>query len=74
MPSRRQLLSTGVLTNPAKVDGLSELGVTVTDRLPLVVSTTEHTVAYLAAKRDRMGHDLPHPARGTRHKPRVTAL
>jgi 3,4-dihydroxy 2-butanone 4-phosphate synthase/GTP cyclohydrolase II len=45
--------------NPAKVDGLTVHGVTVTDRLPLVVSTSEHTVAYLATKRDRMGHDLP---------------
>jgi 3,4-dihydroxy 2-butanone 4-phosphate synthase/GTP cyclohydrolase II len=49
--------------NPAKVDGLSAHGMTVTDREALVVATTEHTAAYLAAKRDRMGHDLPHRAR-----------
>jgi 3,4-dihydroxy 2-butanone 4-phosphate synthase/GTP cyclohydrolase II len=51
--------------NPAKVEGLSGHGVTVTDRLPLQVAATEHSVAYLAAKRDRMGHDLPADARSS---------
>jgi 3,4-dihydroxy 2-butanone 4-phosphate synthase/GTP cyclohydrolase II len=51
--------------NPAKVEGLSGHGVTVTDRLPLQVPATEHSVAYLAAKRDRMGHDLPADARSS---------
>jgi 3,4-dihydroxy 2-butanone 4-phosphate synthase / GTP cyclohydrolase II len=51
--------------NPAKVEGLSGHGVTVTDRLPLHVAATEHSVAYLATKRDRMGHDLPAGARST---------
>jgi 3,4-dihydroxy 2-butanone 4-phosphate synthase/GTP cyclohydrolase II len=51
--------------NPAKVEGLSAHGVTVTDRLPLHVAATEHSVAYLAAKRDRMGHDLPSAARSS---------
>ena len=51
--------------NPAKVEGLCGHGVIVTDRLPLHVSATEHSVAYLAAKRDRMGHDLPASVRST---------
>ena len=51
--------------NPAKVEGLSGNGVTVTDRLPLVVSTSEHARGYIATKRDRMGHDLPRAQRST---------
>jgi 3,4-dihydroxy 2-butanone 4-phosphate synthase/GTP cyclohydrolase II len=57
---------TRLLTNnPAKVEGLCGHGVDVTDRLPLHVTATEHTVAYLATKRDRMGHDLPSSVRST---------
>ena len=40
----------------------SEHGVTVTGRVPLLEPVDEHNVRYLTAKRDRLGHDLPHLA------------
>jgi 3,4-dihydroxy 2-butanone 4-phosphate synthase / GTP cyclohydrolase II len=48
--------------NPAKVDGLAVHGIDVVARLPLRVPAGEYNAAYLATKRDRMGHDLPSAA------------
>lgn len=45
--------------NPDKVLQLEARGVTVTERVPLIVGVTEQNLGYLAAKRDRMGHQLP---------------
>jgi len=45
--------------NPAKVDGLRELGVEVTARIPVVVPTNPLAAAYLDTKRRRMAHVLP---------------
>jgi 3,4-dihydroxy 2-butanone 4-phosphate synthase / GTP cyclohydrolase II len=45
--------------NPAKVEGLAAHGVVVRARIPLRAGASPHNVSYLAAKRDRMGHDLP---------------
>lgn len=45
--------------NPNKVTALEEEGVTVEERLPLLVEDHEHRRAYLGAKRDRLGHLLP---------------
>ncbi|HET9656044.1 MAG TPA: 3,4-dihydroxy-2-butanone-4-phosphate synthase [Kineosporiaceae bacterium] len=45
--------------NPGKVDGLARHGITVADRVPLVVGQSRHNRAYLQAKRDLMGHALP---------------
>jgi 3,4-dihydroxy 2-butanone 4-phosphate synthase/GTP cyclohydrolase II len=45
--------------NSDKVLGLTEHGVTVTGRVPLLAPVDEHNVRYLTAKRDRLGHDLP---------------
>jgi GTP cyclohydrolase II len=45
--------------NPAKVDGLRELGVEVTARIPVVVPTNPLSAAYLDTKRRRMAHVLP---------------
>jgi len=45
--------------NPDKVAKLRELGVVVTDRIPIVVAPTPHSAGYLEAKRLRMAHDLP---------------
>lgn len=42
--------------NPAKVAALTELGITVVDRIPLLSKVTGDNIRYLAAKRDRMGH------------------
>ena len=44
--------------NPAKVAALEAEGVTVVERVPLKVGEGEHNRAYLAAKRDRSGHQL----------------
>ncbi len=46
--------------NPDKVSNLEEYGVRVTERVPLTPRPNDHNLAYLLAKRDRMGHDLPH--------------
>jgi GTP cyclohydrolase II len=45
--------------NPAKVRALGVLGVTVTERVPVVVAPNKHSARYLEAKRQRMDHDLP---------------
>lgn len=42
--------------NPDKVTGLTAAGIDVRTRLPLVVSATPDSVAYLATKRERLGH------------------
>jgi len=44
--------------NPEKVRQLEERGVTVTERVPLVVGVGAHNVGYLLAKRDRLGHHI----------------
>jgi len=44
--------------NPKKVTGLEAAGITVTERLPIILPTTPHTERYLATKRDRTGHQL----------------
>jgi len=49
----------GLLTNnPAKVLALERAGVEVAERLPLVVGVGPENLAYLRAKRDRLGHWL----------------
>ena len=45
--------------NPAKVRALGALGVTVTERVPVIVAPSKHSARYLEAKRERMEHDLP---------------
>ncbi|MFD2083388.1 3,4-dihydroxy 2-butanone 4-phosphate synthase / GTP cyclohydrolase II [Actinopolymorpha cephalotaxi] len=45
--------------NPAKAAGLSEGGVRVVEREPLVVPANPENAGYLATKRDRFGHILP---------------
>ncbi|MHA6627730.1 GTP cyclohydrolase II [Pseudonocardia sichuanensis] len=65
-PAARVLRHLGVasvrlLSNSAdKVLGLTAHGVAVTGRVPLLEPVDEHNVRYLTAKRDRLGHDLPH--------------
>ncbi|WP_227429850.1 GTP cyclohydrolase II [Psychrobacter sp. I-STPA6b] len=44
--------------NPAKMDYLTELGIEVVERVPLVVGVNPHNNAYLNTKRDKMGHIL----------------
>jgi 3,4-dihydroxy 2-butanone 4-phosphate synthase/GTP cyclohydrolase II len=45
--------------NPAKTLSLEDFGVPVAERVPLTPHPTDHNLAYLRTKRDRMGHDLP---------------
>jgi 3,4-dihydroxy 2-butanone 4-phosphate synthase/GTP cyclohydrolase II len=44
--------------NPAKIQGLSDMGIKVTGRVPLPVAATPDNLRYLLAKRDRLGHQL----------------
>jgi 3,4-dihydroxy 2-butanone 4-phosphate synthase / GTP cyclohydrolase II len=46
--------------NPDKVSALTEYGIAIAGRVPLLEPVDEHNVRYLTAKRDRLGHDLPH--------------
>ena len=42
--------------NPQKIESLQELGVSVTDRVPLKPKVTSENVAYLTTKSERMNH------------------
>lgn len=46
--------------NPDKARALDEYGVKVLGRNPLLAPARRENRAYLTAKRDRLGHDLPH--------------
>ena len=45
--------------NPAKVDELRQLGVTVEKRLPVLIPANPFSASYLEVKRRRMAHELP---------------
>jgi 3,4-dihydroxy 2-butanone 4-phosphate synthase / GTP cyclohydrolase II len=45
--------------NPAKVSGLAAHGITVADRVPLLVPANPENAGYLHSKRVRLGHQLP---------------
>lgn len=44
--------------NPAKIDAMNELGVKVSERIPVIVDAQENNEHYLQTKADRMGHQL----------------
>jgi 3,4-dihydroxy 2-butanone 4-phosphate synthase / GTP cyclohydrolase II len=44
--------------NPEKVQALSDCGVTVTERVPVVAPHDEHSAGYLETKRSKFGHWL----------------
>lgn len=44
--------------NPQKVAGLETAGITVAERLPIILPPNPHNEKYLATKRDRTGHQL----------------
>lgn len=46
--------------NPDKVSSLESYGISVASRVPLLVPANDKNIGYLTAKRDRLGHDLPH--------------
>jgi 3,4-dihydroxy 2-butanone 4-phosphate synthase/GTP cyclohydrolase II len=45
--------------NPRKSEGLRACGVQVRDEVPLLIPANPHNAAYLAAKRDKLGHRIP---------------
>ena len=45
--------------NPHKYGGLEGFGLTITEREPIHLRVHPEAERYLAAKRDRLGHDLP---------------
>ncbi len=45
--------------NPDKLNALRELGISIIDREPVIVSTNPFSADYLETKRARMGHALP---------------
>lgn len=47
-----------ITNNPNKVSHLTELGIDVVERIPLVVGLNPFNADYLATKRDKMGHLL----------------
>lgn len=47
--------------NPAKRAGLEGYGLSITERVPLVVTANDHNARYLQTKASRMGHDLSDP-------------
>ena len=44
--------------NPAKRAGLQGYGLSIVERVPLIMQSNDHNVAYLHAKAERMGHDF----------------
>ncbi|WP_017612920.1 bifunctional 3,4-dihydroxy-2-butanone-4-phosphate synthase/GTP cyclohydrolase II [Nocardiopsis salina] len=44
--------------NPDKAEALEQHGVAVGERVAMPTFVTDHNIAYLRTKRDRMGHDL----------------
>ncbi|MCU0302130.1 MAG: bifunctional 3,4-dihydroxy-2-butanone-4-phosphate synthase/GTP cyclohydrolase II [Candidatus Nanopelagicales bacterium] len=46
--------------NPSKLAGLSGYGLEIVDRIPLEIAPNPHNRAYLATKRERMGHQMGH--------------
>ncbi|MBE2997509.1 GTP cyclohydrolase II [Nocardiopsis sp. HNM0947] len=46
--------------NPDKARALTARGVPVRSRVPLLAPARPENLGYLTAKRDRLGHDLPH--------------
>ena len=45
-----------ITNNPRKIAGLGGYGLQVEDRVPLVMDPGDHNAAYLAAKRNKLGH------------------
>jgi GTP cyclohydrolase II len=58
--SRVRLLT----NNPRKVRALSDRGIEVAERLPCEIGPTAHSLAYLQAKKQKMGHALHLATRG----------
>jgi 3,4-dihydroxy 2-butanone 4-phosphate synthase / GTP cyclohydrolase II len=46
--------------NPQKLESLTHNGITITERVPLLIEPSPENFGYLATKRERLGHHLPH--------------
>ncbi|SEG67066.1 3,4-dihydroxy 2-butanone 4-phosphate synthase / GTP cyclohydrolase II [Thermomonospora echinospora] len=46
--------------NNDKVHAMEAHGIAVASRVPLLIPANDHNIRYLTAKRDRLGHELPH--------------
>jgi len=49
--------------NPAKRAGLEGYGLSIVERVPLVVEPNDHNLKYLQTKAERMGHQMPQAPR-----------
>jgi 3,4-dihydroxy 2-butanone 4-phosphate synthase/GTP cyclohydrolase II len=47
-----------ITNNPRKVVGLEAYGLHITERVPLILPSTEHSKRYLATKKKKLGHWL----------------
>ncbi len=55
-----------ILTNnPRKIVGIEGYGLTVTERVPLQLPSTKHTIGYLRTKHEKLGHLLALPKETT---------
>ncbi len=52
--------------NPAKYGGIAGYGLSVVERVPIVVTMTDENRAYLSTKRDRLGHLFAADEKGTK--------
>lgn len=50
-----------ITNNPAKRIGLSGYGITITERVPLVIEPNQYNEHYLDVKEEKMGHELHCP-------------
>ncbi len=54
--------------NPHKMDALTQYGLNVVERVPLLTPSTQENRAYLKTKQNKLGHHLDIPLDDTRHK------
>jgi GTP cyclohydrolase II len=47
-----------ITNNPAKAAALSRFGISVVERIPMVVEADRYSESYLRTKRDKLGHLL----------------
>lgn len=71
MLRRLGVASVEIMTNnPAKIEALRTLGVSIERRVPVLVPATPFSAGYLDTKRRLMRHDLPNPVEETNVRPK----
>lgn len=48
-----------ITNNPLKIEGLTKLGVKITEQVPMVTGLCSHNIGYLHTKKQKLGHQLP---------------